>query len=172
MAAEICRVHDAEIYCSFDFMRYVYMPAQMRVRCSFGTLGTMAPKLGPDALAGHHRPKSDSGVSRRSRKNQSESGRSGRSGKNRDARSATLKGQVVEEKDEEEPTVAAEEPPSLPSVRLTVKSGCNATAASSSSMAAVEKTCPFMCGALVSSPDPLEPEKRKFCRWARDPPEP
>ena len=57
-------------------------------------------------------------------------------------------------------------------VRLTAKSGPVASAASSSSTAAVEKACPFMCGVCLSSPDPLEPAKRKTCRWARDPPEP
>ena len=48
----------------------------------------------------------------------SESARSGRSRKSGDARPAKLKGQAVEKKDEEKPTVAAEEPPSLASVRL------------------------------------------------------
>ena len=105
MAAEICRVHDAEIYCSFDFMRYVYMPAQISVRCSFFPLGIMAPKRGSGGPLGITVPKS-------------ESGRSGRSRKNRAAISEKLKGQVVEKKDEEKPTVAAEEPPSLASVRL------------------------------------------------------
>ena len=121
MAAEICRVHDAEIYCSFDFMRYVYMPAQISVRCSFGPLGIMAPKQNDSGgPLGIMAPKSDSGRSRRSRKKgdaKSESGRSARSRKNRDARPAKLTGQAVEKKDEEKPTVAAEEP-SLASVRL------------------------------------------------------
>ena len=63
----------------FDFMRYVYMPAQINVRCSFGPLGIMATK-------------SDSGKSARSRR-KSDSGRSARS-----SRSAKLKGQAVEKK--------------------------------------------------------------------------
>ena len=132
----------------------------------------MAPKLVSDGPLGIIVPKSDSGRSRRSGKNQSESGRSGRSRKNRDARSATPKVEAAAKKDEEEPTVAAGEPPSLASVRLTQKSGSIATAASSSSMAPGEKTCEFMCGTCGSMPDPLEPEKRKCCRWARDPTDP
>jgi hypothetical protein len=87
----------------FDFMRYVYMPAQISVRCSFGPLGIMATK-------------SDSGKSARSRR-KSDSGRSARS-----SRSAKLKGQAVEKKDEEKPTVAADasEPLSLATVRLCI----------------------------------------------------
>lgn len=61
-------------------------------------------------------PKSDAGKSARSRR-KSDSGRSARS-----SRSAKLKGQAVEKKDEEKPTVAADasEPLSLATVRLCI----------------------------------------------------